>query len=181
MADADEQTQKTHFSIQKIFVKDVSFESPDTPKAFSFAKWEPKIELNLNNSHTSIDDNLYEAVLTITATVRHQEKTAFLVEVQQAGIFAVAGFNENDQQYLLGSQCMNILFPFARETISDLTTRGGFPPLLLSPVNFDALYQQHMQKQATEAEDTETQDTEVQDQDTEAQDATPQDPVIVKH
>ncbi len=181
MADADEQTQKTHFSIQKIFVKDVSFESPDTPKAFSFAKWEPKIELNLNNSHTSIDENLYEAVLTITATVRHQEKTAFLVEVQQAGIFAVAGFNENDKKYLLGSQCMNILFPFARETISDLTTRGGFPPLLLSPVNFDALYQQHMQKQATEAEDTETQDAEVQGQDTEAQDATPQDPVIVKH
>ncbi len=181
MADADEQTQKTHFSIQKIFVKDVSFESPDTPKAFSFAKWEPKIELNLNNSHTSIDDNLYEAVLTITATVRHQEKTAFLVEVQQAGIFAVAGFKENDKKYLLGSQCMNILFPFARETISDLTTRGGFPPLLLSPVNFDALYQQHMQKQATEAEDTETQDAEVQGQDTEAQDATPQDPVIVKH
>ncbi len=181
MADADEQTQKTHFSIQKIYVKDVSFESPDTPKAFSFAKWEPKIELNLNNSHTSIDDNLYEAVLTITATVRHQEKTAFLVEVQQAGIFAVTGFNENDKKYLLGSQCMNILFPFARETISDLTTRGGFPPLLLSPVNFDALYQQHMQKQATEAEDTETQDTEVQGQDTEAQDATPRDPAIVKH
>ncbi len=181
MADADEQTQKTHFSIQKIYVKDVSFESPDTPKAFSFAKWEPKIELNLNNSHTSIDENLYEAVLTITATVRHQEKTAFLVEVQQAGIFAVAGFNENEEKYLLGSQCMNILFPFARETISDLTTRGGFPPLLLSPVNFDALFQQHMQKQATEIEDTETQDTEVQGQDTEAQGATPQDPAIVKH
>lgn len=181
MADADEQTQKSHFSIQKIYVKDVSFESPDTPKAFSFAKWEPKIELNLNNSHTSIDENLYEAVLTITATVRHQEKTAFLVEVQQAGIFAVVGFNEKDKKYLLGSQCMNILFPFARETISDLTTRGGFPPLLLSPVNFDALYQQHMQKQATEAEDTETQDTAVQGQDTEAQDATPRDPAIVKH
>ncbi len=181
MADADEKTQKTHFSIQKIYVKDVSFESPDTPKSFIFAKWDPKIELNLNNSHTSIDENLYEAVLTITATVRHQEKTAFLVEVQQAGIFAVAGFNENEKKYLLGSQCMNILFPFARETISDLTTRGGFPPLLLSPVNFDALYQQHMQKQATEAEDTETQDTEVQGQDTEAQDATPQGPAIVKH
>jgi len=176
MADADEQTQKSHFSIQKIYVKDVSFESPDTPKAFSFAKWEPKIELNLNNSHTSIDENLYEAVLTITATVSHQDKTAFLVEVQQAGIFAVAGFKENDKKYLLGSQCMNILFPFARETISDLTTRGGFPPLLLSPVNFDALYQQHMQKQATK-----TEDTEVQGQDTEAQDATPRDPAIVKH
>jgi len=181
MADADEESSKSHFSIQKIYVKDVSFESPDTPKAFRFSKWEPKIDLNLNNAHSKIDDNLYEAVLTITATVQHEEKTAFLVEVQQAGIFAVAGFNDDEKKYLLGSQCMNILFPYARETISDLTTRGGFPPLLLSPVNFDALYQQHMQKQATEAEDTETQDTEVQGQDTEAQDATPKDPAVVKH
>ncbi len=152
---ADEKAPETHFSIQKIYVKDVSFESPDTPKAFSFAKWEPKIDLNLNNAHNSIDDKLYEAVLTITATVKHQDKTAYLVEVQQAGIFAVVGFNENDKKYLLGSQCMNILFPYARETISDLTTRGGFPPLLLSPVNFDALYQQHIQQQAAKEEDVE--------------------------
>ena len=152
---ADEKAPETHFSIQKIYVKDVSFESPDTPGAFSFAKWEPKIELNLNNAHNSIDDKLYEAVLTITATVKHQDKTAYLVEVQQAGIFAVFGFNENDKKYLLGSQCMNILFPYARETISDLSTRGGFPPLILSPVNFDALYQQHMQQQAAKEEDVE--------------------------
>jgi preprotein translocase subunit SecB len=159
---ADEKAPQTHFSIQKIYVKDVSFESPDTPKAFSFTKWEPKIELNLNNAHTSIDDDLYEAVLTITATVKHQEKNAFLVEVQQAGIFAVAGFNENDKKYLLGSQCMNILFPYARETVSDLTTRGGFPPLLLSPVNFDALYQQHMQKQAGENADGQEEEIEAE-------------------
>jgi preprotein translocase subunit SecB len=139
---ADEQAPETHFSIQKIYVKDVSFESPGTPKTFSFEKWEPKIDLNLNNAHTSIDDKLFEAVLT-----------AFLVEVQQAGIFAVVGFSENDKKYLLGSQCMNILFPYARETISDLTTRGGFPPLLLSPVNFDAIYQQHMQKQTATDQD----------------------------
>ena len=153
---ADEQAPQPHFSIQKIYVKDVSFESPDTPKAFSFTKWEPKIDLNLNNAHTRIDDNLYEAALTITATVKHQDKTAFLVEVQQAGIFAVAGFSENDRKYLLGSQCMNILFPYARETVSDLTTRGGFPPLILSPMNFDALYQQHMQQQTAKDQDTET-------------------------
>ena len=152
---ADEKAPQTHFSIQKIYIKDVSFESPDTPKAFSFTKWEPKIDLNLNNTHTVIDENLYEAVLTITATVKHEDKAAFLVEVQQAGIFAVAGFNENDTKYLLGSQCMNILFPYARETVSDLTTRGGFPPLLLSPVNFDALYQQHMNQKTAEDQDVE--------------------------
>ena len=157
---ADEQAPETHFSIQKIYVKDVSFESPGTPKAFSFNKWEPKIDLNLNNAHTSIGDNLFEAVLTVTATVKHEETTAFLVEVQQAGIFAVVGFNDNDRKYLLGSQCMNILFPYAREAISDLTTRGGFPPLLLSPVNFDAIYQQHMQQQTTKDQGAKAQDAE---------------------
>ncbi len=152
MADADEQSPQSHFSIQKIYIKDVSFESPDTPKAFKFTKWEPKIDLNLNNAHSNIDENLYEVVLTITATVKHEEKTAFLVEVQQAGIFAVAGFNDDEKKYILGSQCMNILFPYARETISDLTTRGGFPPLLLAPVNFDALFMQAIQQAQEQAE-----------------------------
>jgi preprotein translocase subunit SecB len=117
-------------------------------------------------------------VLTITATVKHQEKTAFLVEVQQAGIFAVVGFNENDKKYLLGSQCMNILFPYARETISDLTTRGGFPPLLLSPVNFDALYQQHMQQQAAKKQDAGDTDS---DRDAGTTTNTDQDAETVKH
>ncbi len=157
---ADEKVPETHFSIQKIYIKDVSFESPDTPQAFNFTKWEPKIDLNLNNAHISIDDKLYEAVLTVTATVKHQDKTAYLVEVQQAGIFAVIGFNDNDKKYLLGSQCMNVLFPYARETISDLTTRGGFPPLILSPVNFDALYQQHMKQQSAMDQEGENQDAE---------------------
>ena len=179
MADADEQSLQSHFSIQKIYIKDVSFESPDTPKAFSFNKWEPKIDLNLNNAQSNIDDNLYEAVLTITATAKHKGKTAFLVEVQQAGIFAVAGFNDDEKKYLLGSQCMNILFPYARETISDLTTRGGFPPLLLAPVNFDALYQQHMQQHSDKEKDAEIQDAEIQD--VEAQDVEAQDAEAVKH
>ena len=91
---------------------------------------------------------MYEAVLTVTATVKQQEKTAFLVEVQQAGVFAIVGFDDNDRNYILRSQCMNILFPYAREAISDLTSRGGFPPLVLTPVNFDALYKQHLDQQA---------------------------------
>ncbi len=151
---AEAQAPQSNFSIQKLYVKDVSFESPDTPKAFRFTKWDPKIELNLNNAHSRIDDHMYEAVLTVTATVKHEDKVVYLVEVQQAGIFAIVGFNENDQKYLLGSQCMNILFPYARETISDLTSRGGFPPLILAPVNFDALYQQHMQQQSSNQQDS---------------------------
>lgn len=144
---SDEAAPKNHFSIQKIYVKDVSFESPETPKVFSFQKWEPKIDLNLTNQHSSVGTDLYEAVLSITATVNHEDKTAFLIEVQQAGVFSISGFNDKDRSYLLGSQCMNILLPYAREVISDLSVRGGFPPLILSPVNFDALYQQHLQAQ----------------------------------
>lgn len=88
---------------------------------------------------------MYEALLSITVTVSHEEQTAFLIEVQQAGVFSISGFSDQDRKYLLGSQCMNILFPYAREVISDMSVRGGFPPLILSPVNFDALYQQHLQ------------------------------------
>jgi preprotein translocase subunit SecB len=141
---SDEQAPQNHFSIQKIYVKDISFESPASPKVFSFQKWEPKIDLNLNNKNTNVGPDMYEAVLSITATVSQDDQTAFLIEVQQAGLFGIKGFNDADRAYLLGSQCMNILLPYARETISDMTTRGGFPPLILSPVNFDALYQQHV-------------------------------------
>ena len=144
---SESSTSKQHFSIQKLYVKDSSFESPTSPGAFSFKQWEPKIELNLANKHAHIDADIYEAVLTITATVSHQESTAFLVEVHQAGLFQITGFDEEQRSYLMGSQCMNILFPYAREVISDMSVRGGFPPLVLSPVNFDALYQQHLQQQ----------------------------------
>ncbi|MCP4431079.1 MAG: protein-export chaperone SecB [Gammaproteobacteria bacterium] len=154
---SDEPAPKNHFSIQKIYVKDVSFESPATPKVFSFQKWEPKIDLNLSNRHTKVASDMYEAVLSITATVSQEDQTAFLIEVQQAGLFAVSGFNDQESSYLLGSQCMNILFPYAREVISDLTVRGGFPPVILSPVNFDALYQQHLKSQ-NEKQASETQD-----------------------
>ena len=143
----DKPTPENHFSIQKLYVKDISFESPDTPAVFTFKNWEPKIELNMNNSNKKVSEGVYEVILSVTSTVKNNDKTAFLVEVQQAGIFNISGFNEQDLKYLLGSQCMNILFPYLREVISDLTGRGGFPPLLLSPVNFDALYAQAVQKQ----------------------------------
>jgi preprotein translocase subunit SecB len=138
---------KQQFAIKKIYVKDVSFESPTSPKSFSFKQWEPKIDLNLTNKQTHIDADMYEAVLSITATVSLEDETAFLIEVHQAGLFQISGFEDEQKSYLLGSQCMNILFPYAREVISDMSVRGGFPPLVMSPVNFDALYQQHLQQQ----------------------------------
>jgi preprotein translocase subunit SecB len=141
---------KQQFAIQKLYVKDVSFESPASPKSFSYKKWDPKIDLNLTNKQTRIDADIYEAVLSITATVSIEDETAFLVEVHQAGLFQIAGFEEEQKSYLMGSQCMNILFPYAREVISDMSVRGGFPPLVMSPVNFDALYQQHLQQKQEE-------------------------------
>lgn len=156
---------QTHFSIQKIYVKDSSFESPTSPESFGFKQWEPKIELNINNAHTRLNDQMFEAVLTVTATVKQEDKTAFLIEVQQAGIFAITGFSDHDLSYLIGSQCMSILLPYAREAVSDMTTRGGFPPLMLAPVNFDALYQQHLkeeQAKAPEATQSLTEDGAVQ-------------------
>ncbi|MCP4282863.1 MAG: protein-export chaperone SecB [Gammaproteobacteria bacterium] len=150
---SEEQENKKQFAIQKLYVKDASFESPDSPNSFSFKQWDPKIDLNLTNNQKHIEGDLYEAVLCLTATVNHQDKTAFLIEVHHAALVVMSGFDEDEKKYLLGSQCMSILFPYAREVISDLSVRGGFPPLILSPVNFDALYQQHLQQQQASPED----------------------------
>lgn len=153
----NESTEVTkQFGIQKLYVKDASFESPDSPQSFGFEKWNPKIELNIGNEQKHIEGELYEIVLKITVTVKHEDETAFLVEVQQAGLFKVGGFDEDQKKYLLGSQCLNILFPYAREAVSDLSVRGGFPPLTLSPVSFDALYQQHLQQQQEKQGETDT-------------------------
>jgi preprotein translocase subunit SecB len=156
---SESSTIKQHFSIQKLYLKDSSFESPGSPESFAFKRWDPKIDLNLTNKQSHIEADTYEAVLSITATVSQEEKTAFLVEVHQAGLFQIAGFDEEQKKYLLGSQCMNILFPYAREVISDMSVRGGFPPLIMSPVNFEALYQQHLQQEQEKS----TEATEVTD------------------
>ena len=148
---SENQETSKQFAIQKLYVKDASFESPDSPQSFSFKKWDPKIDLNLTNSLKNIEGDLYEVVLCVTVTVSQDDKTVFLVEVHQAGLVAISGFDEDEKKYLLGSQCMTILFPYAREVISDLSTRGGFPPVILSPVNFDALYQQSLQQKSQEA------------------------------
>ncbi len=143
---------KKQFVIQKLYLKDFSFESPGAPESFRFQQWDPKVDLNLSNKQQRIADNLYEVVLTVTATVSQEDSTMFLIEVHQAGLFAVVGYDEEEIAYLLGSQCLTVLFPYVREAISDGAIRGGFPPLLLSPVNFDALYQQHVERKQAKQE-----------------------------
>ncbi len=144
---AEEQTPtEKQFSIQKIYTKDMSFETPNTPKIFT-EKWEPTVDFNLASNVQTLENFLYEVSLTVTITVKSEEKTAYLVEVNQAGIFTLSGFSDEELAPMVGSFCPNILFPYAREAISDLVSKGGFPQLLLAPVNFDALYAQHVQAQ----------------------------------
>ncbi len=145
MAD-ENQTAEKQFSIQKIYTKDISFETPNSPKVF-IEKWEPHVDFNLSTTAKPLEDDLYEVALTVTATVKCGEKTAYLVEVCQAGVFVLANFTQEEMGPLIGSFCPNILFPYAREAVSDLATRGGFPQLLLAPINFDALYAQQVEQQ----------------------------------
>lgn len=142
---AEENIQDKQFSIQKIYTKDLSFETPNAPKIFR-EKWEPAVDFNLGTNVNKLEETVFEVVLTVTITVKSGETTAYLVEVNQAGIFTMENFAENEMGPMLGSFCPNILFPYAREVVSDLVNKGGFPQLLLAPVNFDALYGQHMQQ-----------------------------------
>lgn len=139
-----ETTEKT-FVIQKIYTKDVSFESPNAPGIFT-SEFQPQLSVDLNVESKSLEDSIYHVVVRVTATTKVEEHTAFLCEVEQAGIFTLAGFNEAEMGYMLGVQCPNVLFPYAREAVSDLVTRGGFPQLLLEPVNFEVMYHEHMQQ-----------------------------------
>ena len=134
------------FTIQRIYLKDVSFEAPNAPKVFR-SEWKPEVNVDLQSKTDTIEDNIYDVTLHLTVTVKLQEQTAFLVEVHQSGIFTLKGFNQDQLGHALGSMCPNILYPYARESISDIVTRGGFPQLLLGPVNFDALYFQHLERQ----------------------------------
>jgi len=134
------------FTIHKIYTKDISFEAPHAPAIFS-DEWQPQVNLDLNSQGRSIGEDTYEVVLSLTVTTTNNEKTAFLVEVQQAGIFVISGFGPQDLSHMIGSYCPNILFPYAREAISALVPRSGFQPLLLAPVNFDVLYGQHLEQQ----------------------------------
>ena len=146
----EQQSGEAQFMVQRIYVKDLSFETSNTPSIFQ-QKWEPELSLDLNTRHTLLEENVFEVVLSVTATVKNQNATAFLVEVQQAGIFTIQGAPATQLDHLLGSFCPSILFPYAREAITSEVIRGSFPQLVLAPINFDALYlQQQEAKQNSE-------------------------------
>ena len=152
-AAAAEETPQQQFNIQRIYTKDLSFESPASPKVFR-KQWQPKVNFDLNTRSAAVDEEgNFEVVLTITITATQDDETAFLVEIQQAGIFFIKGIEGPDLQRVLGTAAPNILFPYARENIDSIVVKGGFPPVMLAPVNFDGLYQQALaqaQQQAAE-------------------------------
>jgi preprotein translocase subunit SecB len=145
---AEEQTQ---FAIQRIYMKDVSFETPNSPAIFR-KEWQPEIKLDLDTRSERLDESMFEIVLSLTVHATIGEETAFLCEVQQAGIFSVPALPEAQMAHMLASFCPNILFPYAREAVSNLVNRGTFPQLNLAPVNFDALFAQYMQQRQAEAQ-----------------------------
>ncbi len=137
------------FAIQRIYTKDISFETPNSPAVFH-KEWKPEVKLDLDTRTVELEKNLYEVVLSVTVTATLGEETAFLCEVQQAGIFFIGEMPEQNKAHTIGSFCPNTLFPYARETISNLVNRGTFPPLNLAPVNFDAIFGAYLQKRAQE-------------------------------
>jgi preprotein translocase subunit SecB len=152
---AESTTEEKQFSIQKIYTKDISFETPNSPQVFA-GKWEPTVDFNLGTTNQPLEETMFEVSLSITVTVKSLDNVAYLVEVNQAGIFSISGFSDEEKAPMLGSFCPNILFPYAREVVSDLVGKGGFPQLLLAPVNFDALYAQHIQQTQQQAPSSST-------------------------
>ncbi|MDN3525050.1 protein-export chaperone SecB [Halomonas sabkhae] len=147
---ADQQDKpQVQFALQRIYVKDLSFEAPNSPAVFQ-QPFKPKVGLDLDTSHQKIDEDLYEVVVKVTAQVTHSEEgtTSFLAEVEQAGMFRIGGLEGTQLDHTLGAFCPNVLFPYARECIDSLVNRGGFPPLMLAPVNFEAIYAQRKQREA---------------------------------
>jgi preprotein translocase subunit SecB len=148
-AQADQNAQPG-FGIEKLYVRDASIEVPSAPQIFT-ERTAPQVNVEIGNSAQKLEDGVFESSIKVTVTAKIGEKTAFLVEVTQAGIFAVRNVPEENLEMILGITCPNILFPYAREAVSDMVTRAGFAPVLLNPINFEALYMQQKQQQADDA------------------------------
>jgi len=134
------------FAMRQLYVKDISFESPNAPASFKGEfQGEPDVKLSLHSSHRQMGEGVYEVVLHVNVHATAKDKSLFLVEVEQAALFELAGFDVDQSKIMLGTQCPAALFPFAREVVASLVSKGGFPKLLLQPINFEALYQQAMQ------------------------------------
>ncbi|MEO8746586.1 MAG: protein-export chaperone SecB [Rhodanobacter sp.] len=148
---ANGQLQGQQLVVQKIYVKDVSFEVPNAPQVFQEVGGDeqPQVQLNLAQKASDLGNDLYEVVLSLTLTCTIGPRTAYLAEVQQAGLFGIAGFEDADRENIVGSYCPNLLFPYARQLVSSLVLEGGFPPFLLQPINFDALYAEQRRRQTS--------------------------------
>ena len=140
------------FTVEKIYVKDVSFEAPGAPAVFA-ENVQPELQLNLNQRVQRLGENAFEVVLAVTLTCKAGDKTAYVAEVQQAGIFGLMGLEAQAVDVLLGTQCPNILFPYVRQLVSDLVQAGGFPPFFLQPINFEALYAESLRQRAAQGGD----------------------------
>lgn len=143
------------FEINRIYIKDLSLESPNSPEIFKQG-WEPEINLKLDNALNKLEeDGLYEISLTVTVTATLKDKTVYVVEVEKAGIFTISGFEDEQIAYIVGALVPNILFPYARETVSSLTQKAGFPPMVLNPIDFNTLFQQQMEEEMAKKQQTE--------------------------
>ncbi len=145
---------KGQFTLQKIYIKDMSFEAPNSPDVFIDGKTDqitPQLQLDLKNSHTDLPNEHYEVVLHIGLHATAEDRTLFMVEIDQAGIFLIKGYNTEDYRALIGTHCLSTLFPFAREELASIIGKGGFPAILLQPINFESLFAQAMLEQAENA------------------------------
>jgi preprotein translocase subunit SecB len=151
---SEEQPQR-QFGVQRVYIKDISFEAPHSPAIFQ-EQWKPEIDVGLGTSATRLGEDIYEVGLKVTVEAKHGDRNVFMVEVHQAGVFTVQGFADRERDAVLGIAAPNLLFPYLRETVSDLVTRGSFPQFLLQPVNFEALYAQQQKARAEGADGTGT-------------------------
>lgn len=147
---SEAQSNQPVFSIEKVYVKDLSLEIPNAPQVF-LEREAPTVDIQLHHNSSGVEDGVYETVLTVTVTAKVKEKTLFLVEAAQAGIFVARNIPAAELEAVLAIACPNILFPYVREAISDIVVRAGFPPVILSPVNFEAIYQAQRDPQPTAA------------------------------
>lgn len=152
--EAEQKAAQPQFALQRIYVKDISFESPNAPDVFQ-AAWKPQINMDLNTASNKVSDTQFEVTISLSITAKVDEKVAFIVEVQQAGIFHISGIEGPQLAQTLGAFCPNVLFPYAREAVDSMVNKGSFPSLMLAPVNFDAIYAEAMKRKQEEAQKAE--------------------------
>ncbi|MGE5467847.1 MAG: protein-export chaperone SecB [Ignavibacteria bacterium] len=156
MTEAAQQAEQPIFNVEKLYVKDLSLEVPNAPHCF-LEREAPEVQVQLATSATAVGEDIYDVVLTVTVTAKLGDKTMFLVEVAQAGLFHVRNVPESELEPVLAVACPNIMFPYAREVVSDAVVRAGFPPVVLAPVNFEIMYRQRLEQQVQAAAGNPTQ------------------------